>query len=237
MTDTPLVHIGGKIIGTDLAPHQDKTDIGRTAHHLAYVHCHGVVTLVGIGNGIVAHLDTRGNLKRCARAHNAQIKSGARNQRLKDRAGLVGIRHQTKVHVLGLGVFQIGLVVGRIRAGGQDLSSRRVGHQGRPVFGLRLLDRLGQGIFRGALNVDVDRRHDIHAINRGNLFIGTARDVAAISCALAHKRAIRSGQKLIVLFFESSQASVVHVHDAQHLRSQVSIRVNPLHRLLKEHAG
>ena len=57
-----------------------------------------------------------------------------RNQRLKDRAGLVGIRHQTKVHVLGLGVFQIGLVVGRIRAGGQDLSSRRVGHQGRPFL-------------------------------------------------------------------------------------------------------
>ena len=109
MTDAPLVHIGGKVVGTDLAPHQDKAHVGRTAHHLAHIHGHGVVALVGIGDGIVTNLDARRHLKRRTRSHDAQVEAGARHERLKDRAGLVGVGDQAQVHILGLGVFQIGL--------------------------------------------------------------------------------------------------------------------------------
>ena len=236
MTDTPLVHIGGKIICTDLASHQDKAHIGRTAHHLAHVHGHGVVALIGVGNGVVANLNARRHLKRRARTHGTQVEAGTGHERLKDRAGLVGIGNQTQVHVLGLGVFQIGLVICRIRACRQNLARRGIGDQGRAVLGLGLFDRLGQGVLGGTLDIDIERRHDVHAVNRRHLLIGAARDIATVPRPLAHQRTVRSGQKLVVLFFEARQTVVVHVYHAKHLRCQVAVGVHALHGLLKEHA-
>ena len=237
MTDAPLVHIGGKVVGTDLAPHQDKTHVGRTAHHLAYIHGHGIAALVGIGDGIVAHLDARRHLKRRTRSHDAQVEAGARHERLKNRAGLVGVGDQAQVHILGLGVFQIGLVVSRIRAGCQDLACRRIGDQRRAVLGLSLLNCLCQGILGRTLDIDVERRHDINAVDRSHLFIGTARDIAAVPRALAYERTVRAGQKLVVLLFETRQAVVIYIHYTQHLRCQIAVWIYTLHGLLKKHAG
>ena len=237
VTDAPLVHIGGKVVGTDLAPHQDKAHVGRTAHHLAHVHGHGIVALVGIGDGIVAHLDARRHLKRRTRSHDAQVEAGARHECLKDRAGLVGVGNQAQVHILGLGVFQIGLVVGRIRAGGENFAGRGVGDQSRAVLGLCLLDSLCQSVLSRTLDIDIERRHDINAVDRSHLFIGTARDIAAVPRALAYERTVRASQKLVVLLFETSQAVVVYIHYTQHLRCQIAVWIYALHGLLKKHAG
>ena len=237
VTYAPLVHIGGKVIRTDLAPHQDKAHVGRTAHHLAHIHGHGIVALVGIGDGIVTHLDARRHLKRRTRSHDAQVEAGARHERLKDRAGLVGVGDQAQVHILGLGVFQIGLVVGRVRAGGENFTSRGVGDQSRAVLGLCLLDSLRQSILSRSLHIDVERRHDVNAVDRSHLFIGTARDIAAVPRALAHEGTIRAGQKLVVLLFETRQAVVVYIHYTQHLRCQIAVWIYALHGLLKKHAG
>ena len=135
-----------------------------------------------------------------------------------------------------VGVFQIGLVICRIRACRQNLARRGIGDQGRAILGLGLFDRLGQGVLGGTLDIDIERRHDVHAVHRGNLLIGAARDIATVPRPLAHQRTVGSGQKLVVLFFEARQTVVVHVYHAKHLRCQVAVGVHTLHGLLKEHA-
>ena len=110
---------------------------------------------------------------------------------------------------------------------------------GGETEGAGSLEKLGakMGILSRTLDIDVERRHDINAVDRSHLFIGTARDIAAVSRALAYERTVRAGQKLVVLLFETSQAVVVYIHYTQHLRCQIAVWIYALHGLLKKHAG
>ena len=233
MADLVAVEILGEVVGADLLAHQDHARVRRAAHNLAQRHGHRVVAVVDVGDLVVAGEHHGRHVERRVHVGHAQIDRHAAHERLEDAAGLVGVGHHAQVHVLGARGRQVGLVVGGVRAGGEDLSARGIGHDDGPVVGAAVGHRLGKRLLRLALDVDVEREHQVVAIDRRLLLVGASGDIAAVGAALAHDPAVFALQVLLVLQLQARDALVVGVDDAEHLRGELAVRVDALDRLLE----
>ena len=178
-----------------------------------------------VGDLVAVGLDHRGAEERVVRRHRPLFQDGRCRHRLEHRARLEGLRNRfylvgTRFRACHVG----GVHVGQ-RGDGIDFARARIHHDRGAASGGHVLGGLGDAVLHIFLQLDVDRDHDVLAVDRRRLLLDTAGDGKAVFPALGGVGARRAGKNVVVLQLETCDTLAVDIAVADNLAADLAAGV------------
>ena len=183
------------------------------------------VALVGVGHVVVVGGDGARAEHGVLGAHRPLLQDGERRDGLEGGSGLVGLGDGLHRFAAHLRRGHVGRVHVGQRARGVNLAGGGIHDDGRALLGLQILHALGERLFHGVLQLDVEGDHDVLAVDGRRLLLHAAGNGESLLAALGGVGARRAGKDVVVLQLEAGDALAVDVAVADDLAADGAVGV------------